>query len=212
VAKDFRDVNSGDGVMADDDPQKALIDECNRQSENCAYSATTFIIWLRVLCIIRLFCVVTPILFGALAAWKVMTDSPAWAATRILLATAIPPAYRASGTDKIITDYRTLAGEMTNLRDRFRHAANIDSNKPFAEFDVTTKPLLDRLEKARARSLTPPEWCFRRARKKHRRVITFTITTSLLRPHEHECSLIRRTKSRWNRYTRFSQMRMICLR
>jgi hypothetical protein len=145
-----------------------LIDECNRQSENCAYSATTFIIWLRVLRVIRLFCVVTPILFGAIAAWKVMADSPAWAATCILLATAIPPAYHASGADKAITDYQTLAGEMTNLRDRFRHAANIDSHKSFAEFGATTKPLLDRLEKARARSLTPPEWCFRRARKKHK--------------------------------------------
>jgi hypothetical protein len=154
--------------MADGDPQKAPIDECNRQSENCAYTATTFIIWLRVLRIIRLFCVVTLILFGALAAWKVMVDSPAWAATWILLATAIPPAYRASGTDKTITDYQTLAGKMTNLRDRFRHAATIDSHKPFAEFDAATKPLFDRLEKARARSLTPPEWCFRSARKKHK--------------------------------------------
>jgi hypothetical protein len=154
--------------MADGDPQKALIDECNRQSENCAYSATTFIIWLRVLRIIRLSCVVAPILCGAFAAWKVMADSPVWAATWVLLATAIPPAYRASGTDKAITDYQTLAGEMTNLRDRFRHAATIDSHKPFAEFDAATKPLLDRLEKARARSLTPPEWCFRSARKKHK--------------------------------------------
>jgi hypothetical protein len=73
------------------DPQAALIDECNRQSENCGYTATTFIIWLRVLRHIRLIFVVLPILCGALAAWKVMADSPAWAATMVLLATAIPP-------------------------------------------------------------------------------------------------------------------------
>ena len=150
------------------DPQTALIDECERQSENCAYTATTFIIWLRVLRNVRLFCVVVPILFGAFAAWKVMANSPAWAATLILLATAIPPAYRASGTDQAIADYQKLAGEMTNLRDRFRHAATIDSHKPFVEFDAATKPLFDRLEKARARTLTPPEWCFRSARKKHK--------------------------------------------
>jgi hypothetical protein len=154
--------------MAEGDPQQALIDECNRQSEGCAYTATTFIIWLRALRIIRLFCVVAPILFGAFAAWKVMADSPAWAATWVLLATAIPPAYRASGTDEAIRNYQTLAGEMTNLRDRFRHAATVDSHKPFAEFDAATKPLLDRLEKARAQSLTPPEWCFRCARQKHK--------------------------------------------
>jgi len=55
-----------------------------------------------------------------------------------------PACYRASGTDKAITDYTRLAGEMTNLRDRFRHAATIDSYKSFAEFDAATKPLLDR--------------------------------------------------------------------
>jgi hypothetical protein len=121
-----------------------------------------------VLRIIRLICVVAPIIFGAFAAWKVMAASPTRMATLVLLATAIPPAYRASGTDKAITDYSTLAGEMTNLRDRFRHAATIDAHKSFAEFDAATKPLLDRLEKARAVSLTPPEWCFRSARKKHK--------------------------------------------
>jgi hypothetical protein len=154
--------------MAGDDPQTALVDECSRQSENCGYTATTFIIWLRVLRVIRLVCVVAPILFGAFAAWKVMANSPAWAATMVVLATAIPPAYRASGTDRAITDYQMLAGEMTNLRDRFRHAATIDSHKSVAEFDAVTKPLFDRLEKARARSLTPPEWCFKSARKKHK--------------------------------------------
>jgi hypothetical protein len=150
------------------DPQAALIDECNRQSENCGYTATTFIIWLRVLRHIRLIFVVLPILCGALAAWKVMADSPAWAATMVLLATAIPPVLRASGVDRANADYQTLAGEMTNLRDRFRHAATIDSHKPFADFDAATTPLFDRLEKVRARSLTPPEWCFKRARKKHK--------------------------------------------
>jgi hypothetical protein len=154
--------------MAGGGPQAALIDECNRQSENCAYTATTFIIWLRVLRRTRLVFVVLPILCGALAAWKVMADSPAWAATMVLLATAIPPALRAAGIDRTIMNYQTLSGELTNLRDRFRHAATIESHKSFAEFDAATKPLFDRLENARAPSLTPPEWAFKCARKKHK--------------------------------------------
>ena len=56
------------------DPTKALIDECYRQSENCAYTATTFIIWLRVLRTVRVFYLVAPIVFGALATWKVLAD------------------------------------------------------------------------------------------------------------------------------------------
>jgi hypothetical protein len=59
-----------------------------------------------------------------------------------------------------------LAGEFTNLRDRFRQAALISSKKPFTEFEADTKPLFARLEKARSRTLTPPDWCFKLARRK----------------------------------------------
>ncbi len=58
----------------------------------------------------------------------------------------------------------TPRSEFANLRDRFR----IWSQKPFPEFESETRPLFDRLEKARSRALTPPEWCFRRARAKHK--------------------------------------------
>jgi hypothetical protein len=150
------------------DPTTALIDECHRQSENCGYTATTFIIWLRVLRGIRVFCVVAPIVFGALATWKLLADSPAWSAVFVLLATVIPPAYRASTVEASIHDYALLAGEMTNLRDRFRQVATIDAYKSFAEFELAAKPLFDRLENARNRALTPPEWCFKVARGKHK--------------------------------------------
>jgi hypothetical protein len=149
--------------------KQALIDECHRQSENCAYTSTTFTIWLRWLQGIRIFCTVSPIVFGALATWKMVAqNSPVWGAVSTLLATVIPPAYSASRTNRAIEDYRTFAGEFTNLRDRFRQAALISSHKPYAEFDADTKPFLDRLEKARKRMLVPPDWCFKLARRKHK--------------------------------------------
>ena len=151
-----------------DGPTQALIDECQRQSENCKYTATSFTIWLRWLRCVRTFCVVGPIIFGALATWKLLADVPTWSAVFMLLTTAIPPAYRASKTDAAIEEYTTLTGEFTNLRDRFRQAALITSQKAFAEFDAEAKTLMDRLEKARRRALTPPEWCFWLARKKHK--------------------------------------------
>jgi hypothetical protein len=46
--------------------------------------------------------------------------------------------------------------------------ASISSHKPFAEFEADTKPLIDRLEKARRRMLVPPEWCFKLAQRKHK--------------------------------------------
>ena len=144
------------------DPVKpALIDECQRQSENCAYTSIPFTIWLRWLQGIRIFCTVLTIVFGALATWKMLAqNSPVWCAVFTLLATVIPPAYSASRTNRAIEDYRTLAGEFTNLQDLFRQSALISSHKSYEEFDAYTKLFLDRLEKARRRMLVPPDWCF----------------------------------------------------
>jgi hypothetical protein len=143
-----------------------LIDECQRQFENCRDTAASFTIWLRALRWTRTFYLVAPVIFGALATWQVLTGLPVLAAVFTLLATVIPPAYRASRIDASIEDYQSLAGEFTNLRDRFRQAALISSKKSFAEFEADTKPLIARLEKARSRTLTPPDWFFKLARRK----------------------------------------------
>lgn len=148
----------------------ALVDECNRQFENCGYTSTTFHIWLRSLIGIRTFCQVGPIVFGALATWQIVAaSSPVLAAVFTFLATVIPPAYRATRVEAAIDEYRTVGGEFTNLRDRFRQAAQIGSQKPWSEFEAEVKPLLDRLEKNRKRMLVPPDWCFRLAQGKHKR-------------------------------------------
>lgn len=151
-------------------PTQALIDECQRQSENCGYTSTSFAIWLRCLRWIRRFFLTAPVVFGALATWKILVQtSPAWAAVFTLLATVLPATYHALKIDSAIARYRSLAGEFTNLRDRFRMAALIDSEKPFEEFEDNAKPLFDRLENARRPMLTPPEWCFWLARRKHKK-------------------------------------------
>jgi hypothetical protein len=150
-----------------DSATQALIDECDRQFENCRDTAASFTIWLRTLRWTRTLCLVAPVIFGALATWQVLTGSyPILAAVFTLLTTVIPPAYKASGIDASIQDYQSLAGEFTNLRDRFRQAALISSKKSFAEFEADTRPLIERLEKARSRTLTPPDWYFKLARRK----------------------------------------------
>jgi len=65
-----------------------------------------------------------------------------------------------------LTCCRQLAGEFKNLQDRFRQAALISSQKPFAEFDADFQSLMKRLETARSQSYTAPEWCFKRAQAK----------------------------------------------
>lgn len=142
-------------------PTDELIDECRRQEEGCNYTGVSFLIWLRWMKTFRLICYVAPVIFGALATWKIVSQgSPTMAAVCTLLATVIPPAYKATRADKAIEDYITASGEFINLRDRFRQVANIYSHEPFTQFEAKCKPLLDRLEKVRARSLTPPNWFF----------------------------------------------------
>lgn len=144
-----------------------LVDECHRQSETCLFTAVTFTIWLRWLRAVRLFFVVAPVVFGALATWKILVQtSTLWASVFTLLATGLPPVYRAMRVDKAIRDYGDMSAVFTNLRDRFRQAALIHSLKPFEEFEREANRLLDKLDKARKGALTPPEFIFWLARRK----------------------------------------------
>jgi hypothetical protein len=163
VAGDLRHGHSVEVVTAN--LTEALADECERQFENCRDTAVSFITWLKVLRWVRIFFVVAPIIFGALATWKLLADARIPAAIFTLLATVLPPVYRAIKLDDTIKEYENLAGEFTNLRDRFRQAKLIASQKSFAEFEAEFQALMPRLEQARSRVLAPPNWSFRAARK-----------------------------------------------
>jgi hypothetical protein len=82
------------------------------------------------------------------------------------LATVLPLVYRSSKTDKSIAQFTRLAGEFTNLRDRFRQLGNVGIHKDIAVFESDFRVLMARMEKARKFSETPPDWCFDRAQKK----------------------------------------------
>ncbi len=133
---------------------QALADECERQYENCRDTAVSFIVWLKALRWTRIFFIVAPIVFGALATWKLLADAPIPAAVFMLLATVLPPVFKAIDLEGIIKDYEKLAGEFTNLRDRFRQARLIISLKPYSEFEIGVQALMPRLEKARSRALS----------------------------------------------------------
>jgi hypothetical protein len=128
MAGDLRHVHPVEVMTAG--PTTALMDECQRQFENCRDTAVNFITLRKMLRWLRFFFVATPIIFGALATWKLLADSPILAAIFTLLATALPPVYKAISLDDTIKDYEKLAGEFTNLRDRFRQAKLITSHKP----------------------------------------------------------------------------------
>ncbi len=124
----------------------ALKEECLNQFQNCGYTTLTFTIWLRFLRWIKLFSLFAPVVLGALATWNIVGESmPAAAAVCAFLAVLIPPTFQAAKLDASIKQYATMAGEFTNLRDRFRLIAEFSSLKPFEEFESAFNFLFSKL-------------------------------------------------------------------
>jgi len=150
-------------------PTDGLIKACKDQAENCAYSATTFMIYLRWLRFWDVVGSVVTVVLGAIATWKIVAQSsPVIAATCAFLTTVIPLTMRAMRIAESVREYSLAAGKYTNLRDQFAMAADIESQKPFQDFETATKPYFERLERLREQPLTPPEWAFTKARAKHK--------------------------------------------
>jgi len=165
LAANFRNRCAGDGIV--NPIAQALVDECNRERENCEFTALSFTIWLRSLRWRRTASMVFPVIFGALATWQIVTQYMPWmAAVLTLLATVIPLVYRASKTDAAIAQFTKLAGTFTNLRDRFRQLAEVGPHKETEVFEKEFAALMVKMEKARLHSETPPERCFKSAQKK----------------------------------------------
>jgi len=148
-----------------------LVQECRRQSENCLYTSTAFLIWLRELRWWRGIFVVAPLTLGGFATGRLLF----WAESdkaRIISAIAafaaglLPSIYAALKFDDKLRECTNAAAEFKNLQDRFRQAAQVAAHKPFADFERQFNDLMNRLEVARKPSITPPERIFRAAQKK----------------------------------------------
>ena len=115
--------------------------------------------------------IVVPLVLGSLAAWELLKGSGIQSVRFVapfgaFIAGLLPSIYSALKLDDTLDECRHLAGEFKNLQDRFRQAALVSSKKPFAQFEEDVKPLVARLEMARSRSVTAPEWCYRRGQRK----------------------------------------------
>src|SRR5438045_3265633 len=129
--------------------------ECKRQQESCLFTSTALFIWLRHMRILRVLFLIVPLILGSLAGWQLLKQSHLESAKLItsicaFLAGLLPTIYAALKLDDHLAECQHLAGEFKNLQDRFRQAALISSRKSFAEFELDVRPLIERLEKARA--------------------------------------------------------------
>jgi hypothetical protein len=147
----------------------ALIEECAREEENALYTSTTFFIWLRFLKAVRALLWAAAAFGSALAASHILRGAPGMKlvmAGAALAGVLLPGIGRALRLDAAIRDYTEAAGRFKNLQGEVRRARLIWSNKPFADFEAEARKLFKAMNDARKPSLTPPEWCFRLARRK----------------------------------------------
>ena len=115
--------------------------------------------------------VVAPIVLGGLASSQILSEpQDVWlsytAAALALLAGFFPAIYEALGMDMRVNEIGASATEFTNLRDRFRQMAAINTHSEFDEFHAGFTQLMDRMDAARTVAPPLPEWCFEKAREK----------------------------------------------
>lgn len=148
-----------------------LVQECKRLSESCLYTSTSLFIWLRSRRGWKTFFTVVPLVLGTVASWQLLTSSDlesikVFVSVCTFLAGLMPSVYSALKLDDQLEECRVAAAEFKNLQDRFRQVAVVSSQKSLADFQTDFEELRDDLERARERSLTPPERFFRKAQAK----------------------------------------------
>jgi hypothetical protein len=152
-----------------DEQTATLIAECKRQEESCLYTSATIFEWLKSLRRWRIAFVVLPLVFGGLATWPLLAKPPEYewmVSACALLAGLMPAIYKALNFDVSLDVLAKHAHEFKILQDRFRQAAGITALAGFPEFSAQFSTLMDRMDKARESSLTPPEYFFKRAQRK----------------------------------------------
>jgi hypothetical protein len=154
-----------------DQRTQSLVRECHRQFDNCLYTAAALHIWQKHARRWRAVFLVAPIILGGFAGSQILIQF-AEAPGRILAAFCsvvagfFPAIFKALNLDMHLEGIGRAASEFTNLRDRFRQAANIKAHAPFDEFEAAFEVLMDRMDAARAAAPPVPEWCFRKAQQK----------------------------------------------
>lgn len=148
-----------------------LVKECQRQVENCLYTSTSLFILIDRLRAIRIAAAIVPLMLGSFATWNVLTESDyLWAkgvtALCAFLAGLIPAIVTAVKLDDNLDRCNLLANEFKNMQDRFRQAACFTAVKGLEPFENEFKELRDRMEELRRKSVTIPEWAFKRAQEK----------------------------------------------
>lgn len=152
-----------------DDRTQNLIAECKRQQESCLYTSTMIFEWLKWLRCCRVVFVVAPIILGGLATWPLLTKQAGmeWiTGVCALLAGLTPAVYKALELDVNLDALTKDASQFKVLQDRFRLSWSVTALGAFDTFRTEFDSLMERMDAARAHSLTVPDRFFKKTQKK----------------------------------------------
>jgi hypothetical protein len=133
-----------------------LIDECKRQEESCLYTSTALFELLKHLRYWKVFFIVAPIIFAALAtALPNIFSGTGWiAAICVMLAGIATAVYKALRLDVSLDLIAKAANQYKALQDRFRQARTLLAA---GDYDKFNKEFLDRMQQMDAvRAITTP--------------------------------------------------------
>jgi hypothetical protein len=145
-----------------------LIDECKRQEESCLYTSTALFEWLKHLRYWKVFFIVAPIMFAALAtALPNIASRTGWLTVICTMLAGIATAvYKALRLDVSLDLIAKSANQYKALQDRFRQARTLFA---LGDYDKFNKEFLDRMQQmdaVRAITIPPPESFFDKAQAK----------------------------------------------
>ena len=167
MAEDFWDVDSAHRMTEERTQQ--LIMECQRQEESCLYTSTAIFEWLKSLRWWRVMFVVVPIVLGTIATWPLLAERSdlLWlTGVCAFLASLIPAVYKALDFDVNLSMLAKEAHQFKILQDRFRQAWLVTALSGFDILKSDFDALMERMDTARAGSLTPPDPFFKKAQRK----------------------------------------------
>ncbi len=146
----------------------AIAKEARRQEESCLYTSTSLYLWLRRVRLQNTIFIVAPIVLGALAGFSILKDFfPDWVtATLTLLASLFPALANGLKIQTSIEEIAANAAAFKSLQDRFRQLAEITAPSDYERAQIELNELIDKMDIARANSITPPERYFNKAREK----------------------------------------------
>lgn len=146
----------------------AIAKEARRQEESCLYTSTSLFLWLRQVRRQNTIFIVAPIILGALAGFSILKDVfPDWfTATLALIASLFPALANGLKIQTSIDEIAANAAAFKSLQDRFRQLAEITVTSGDEPAQSELRELTDKVDVARANSITPPEPYFTKARKK----------------------------------------------